>query len=410
MQNWGPQSQAGSDGHNGWQQSFDLPGSSAQYDQNQAWTHQGQPSYPHLNQQEHATPGFFDSTFQPDDFLSEGIRRHSPDGQSFQNGPSHAGVGQHYSQAGQDVIDPAFQQIHPELYNQQVKGSTGNSNPQTHHVHGHSSQPNGQPQGRFAQHEFQYSAPEDSAYSSTVSQYVQARLGPELSRPGSHTPAQQFDPVTNTFTQPHGYPRPAQQPQQHYQSSQAFGATNSPHETLYQPRPQFQYQTTSQAYPSTNLEQSRRSPYMPTTDSQLYSQPQQVAPTPSGKLTAPTINPQFIPPPTRTRSPTPQSHPAEPPAKRKRVTKTLIEPSPPIVAAPPDQPTGKQSEIIDTLAAPVPTEEESRVIVQFGKRTKAAQVKYPSIKGLPYLVYDGSIKLPSKFSRSVQNVLLLTRC
>lgn len=34
-------------------------------------------------------------------------------------------------------------------------------------------------------------------------------------------------------------------------------------------------------------------------------------------------------------------------------------------------------------------------MAQFAKRPKAAQAKYPSIKGMPHLAFDGSMKMPA---------------
>jgi hypothetical protein len=35
------------------------------------------------------------------------------------------------------------------------------------------------------------------------------------------------------------------------------------------------------------------------------------------------------------------------------------------------------------------------VIADFERRNKTAQAKYPSIKGLPHMVYEGSVRLPA---------------
>lgn len=86
------------------------------------------------------------------------------------------------------------------------------------------------------------------------------------------------------------------------------------------------------------------------------------------------------------------------PKKRKRTTKTTPESSTtPEISSPQGGYTegyGKQQEI-DGFAAPAPSPDEAQLLAQFSKRTKAAQAKYPSIKGIPHLVFDGSTKMPA---------------
>lgn len=88
------------------------------------------------------------------------------------------------------------------------------------------------------------------------------------------------------------------------------------------------------------------------------------------------------------------------PKKRKRATKSTPEPAVPEQPAYPiDLPVDilpRRSEDPEILSVPLPSAEEAQLIAQFAKRNKAAQNKYPSIKGLPFLVYDGTIKLPGK--------------
>lgn len=66
------------------------------------------------------------------------------------------------------------------------------------------------------------------------------------------------------------------------------------------------------------------------------------------------------------------------------------------VDSPVDMSVRKVDEI-DAVAPPTPSAEESQAIAQFNKRTKAAQAKQPSIKGLPYLLFDPSTKLPGLY-------------
>lgn len=58
--------------------------------------------------------------------------------------------------------------------------------------------------------------------------------------------------------------------------------------------------------------------------------------------------------------------------------------------------SAKTSDDVDALPVPVPTVEEAKLIANFKKRNKAAQAKYPSIRGLPHFLYEGTVKLPGK--------------
>jgi hypothetical protein len=103
----------------------------------------------------------------------------------------------------------------------------------------------------------------------------------------------------------------------------------------------------------------------------------------------------------------PQSAVTEPPAKKRKraLAKSTPEaqtPEPTVAHADSPLDTGaatntptKKIEEIDSLAAPTPSPEEAQLITQFNKRPKAAQAKQPPIKGLPFLVYDASTKLPA---------------
>lgn len=91
---------------------------------------------------------------------------------------------------------------------------------------------------------------------------------------------------------------------------------------------------------------------------------------------------------------------AESPAKRrKRATRSAsdvsaVEPLAPTVVDLTDS-AGKRADDTDALQAPVPSAEEARLIAESAKRGKAAQSKAPSAKALPFLAYDGSVRLPA---------------
>lgn len=86
--------------------------------------------------------------------------------------------------------------------------------------------------------------------------------------------------------------------------------------------------------------------------------------------------------------------------KRKRPLKDVSEPSAAESLATftefPLDVSAKMSDDVDALPVPVPTVEEAKLIANFKKRNKAAQAKYPSIRGLPHFLYEGTVKLPGK--------------
>ena len=105
--------------------------------------------------------------------------------------------------------------------------------------------------------------------------------------------------------------------------------------------------------------------------------------------------PQIVEPHSAVAQPAENTGPAK---KRQRVTKPatespLPEPIPPQVDSPFD-PAARKTDDVDELPVPEPTAEEIEKINRFNKRTKAAQQKFPPIKGLPHLIYESTIKLP----------------
>lgn len=100
-------------------------------------------------------------------------------------------------------------------------------------------------------------------------------------------------------------------------------------------------------------------------------------------------------------APTSKNNPAA--GKRKRPLKDVSEPpaaeSLVTFTENPLDVSAKKSDDVDALPVPVPTVEEAKLIANFKKRSKAAQAKYPSIRGLPHFLYEGTVKLPGKTLR-----------
>ncbi|KAL7933251.1 hypothetical protein V8C35DRAFT_62639 [Trichoderma chlorosporum] len=425
MQSWSGSGQNGAnDGHN-WQPGYTYPNQSNQFDPNQAWPQPAaeQASYSHLNQQDPSTANFFEASHQGNAFLAGGLHSAASSQAPFHAGHGALSLNQQYSQPSQDVLDPAFSNIHPDLYGHQSKVNLGGDG--IGHLGQVQNHPHAQSQG-FTQHEFQFAPQNEQLYDTAVPFNRQPQQVSQPVRQGSHTPVQQFDGLQGGFSQGHQFRQAPQtvpvQHQQHQQQQQQ-------QQTYHQGQPFSaavggqgdQYQlNNSMAYQQPNPQYSSQQGYVPQ-KTNTYTTPPQGTPmqqSPQPLQQPPTLAPNTGPAPgapygaasqqpihggiVNTTAATPSiTQPAvEVTAKkRKRMTKSAPEPIVPEQPVYPiDLPAeafarrGDESEI---LPVPVPTEEEAQLIAQFAKRTKAAQIKYPSIRGLPHLVYDGTIKIPA---------------
>ncbi|KAG5983944.1 hypothetical protein E4U55_006651 [Claviceps digitariae] len=427
MQSWPGSSQNGAGGQTSWTADFSYGGQDDQFDPSQAWP---QPvadqagSFSHIaNHQDGQPPNFFSASHQDDAFLGGGL--HHPQGgdAAFHGGHSSMALNQQFSQPGQDVIDPAFSDMHSDIYGQQPKGNLSLSQ-----SHPHQQQQHHGPVENYGQHEFSFSGQNEHAFHPTVAQYDPNQL---LSRAGnrqSQPSVQHFDSLQNSFQQEQHFSRQPQQsppvqqqrPYSHGQEfvqninsqSNHFGQDPNVHlafqqqqnqqehqehqqqnrqqpQQLHPPNPSLHLQTHShgqQALHNANYAQK------PVAFSQTGHQTQPPAFDPS--LTQPTAQAPFAGQP-------PTSAPAESPGpkKRKRPSKAVSEStaveSPGAMIDLPLDLSAKKFEDVDTLPVPVPSVEEARLIANFKKRNKAAQAKYPSIKGLPHLLYEGTLKLPA---------------
>lgn len=336
-------------------------------------------------------------------------------------------LNQQYSQAGQDVIDPAFNNIHPELYGHQGKvGLTDEL--------GHMAQVQGLPHAHsqpFSQHDFSFAQQNDQTYDSPAPAYTQPQLLAQSTRQGSHTPVQHFDNLHAGYPQGHRFARPPQQPpvqqqpqqqqqqQQPYNQNQQFTQPINGQTNQYQANNNLSYQQTGQAFTTQPGYAPPKSAYsqrpQSTTVQHRQPSPQSLPRISSIPATQPVSNSgaNTIPVQSDLQYGSSQrpleidndvSLPATPePAtkRRKQITKSNLdaiipEPSPQLVESSIDGFGKKVVEDVDSLPTPLPSAEEVTIITQFGKRNKAAQAKYPSIKGLSHLVYEGSIKLPGE--------------
>ncbi|RFU76517.1 hypothetical protein TARUN_5721 [Trichoderma arundinaceum] len=425
MQSWSGSGQNGAnDGHSSWQSGFTYTNQPNQFDPSQSWQQQGteQAPYSHLNPQDPSTSNFFEAPHQGNAYLAGGLHSATSSQPPFHAGHGALSLNQQYSQPGQDVLDPAFSNIHPDLYGHQQKvnlggDGIGHMGQVQNHPHAHS-------QG-FAQHEYPFAPQNEQLYDAPVSYNQQPQQVPQPGRQESHTPVQHFDPIHGGFPQGHRFgqppqPAPVQHQQQPYRPGQPFspaiGGQGDQYANLaYQQQPNPQYNA-QQGY-APQKANAYITPPQGTPVQQTTPQPLQQSPAPSSSHPTLAVNPNAaqsvqygvtqqpistsaVPPPVPSVIPQPIEVGAK---KRKRATKSAQEP---VVPAVPEQPAypidlpveafPKQGEDSEILSVPVPSEEEARLIAQFAKRNKAAQIKYPSIKGLPYLLYDGTIKIPEK--------------
>ncbi|KPM34585.1 hypothetical protein AK830_g11991 [Neonectria ditissima] len=431
MQSWSNTGQNGADEQSHqhqWQANYGFAGENGQFDPHQPWSQPmaDQAAYSHINPQDASTSNFFDSP-QGNSFLSGNLHGSPPSQSNFHAGHDSLALEQQFSQPNQDVMDPAFSDIHPDLYGQQGKMNLGDSmshmNQVQNHPHAHSQN-------------FQYSfAPQsEHSYESPIQQYAQPHVMPQQSRQQSHTPVQQFDGLQPPpFAHGHGYTRPAQpspvQNQQPYTQS-AFSPPVNGQTPQPQANPQHSYQQPHQQ-PLQRRQQQQQQGY-----SQPQSQPQYVAQKPlpyqqpAHNVASQSFQQPVLQQPasfTASSSPTPSANAqymisqqpvevdsssrpvsVEPPAKKRKRTAAKVtseahtpEPTVARLDSPMDYgnaggttPT-KRVEEVESLVAPSPSPEDAHLIAQFHKRTKAAQAKQPAIKGLAHLVYDASTKLPA---------------
>ncbi|KAH6986201.1 hypothetical protein BKA56DRAFT_480449 [Ilyonectria sp. MPI-CAGE-AT-0026] len=431
MQSWSNTGQSGADEQSHqhqWQPNYGFAGQNGQFDPHQPWSQPmaDQAAYSHINPHDASTSNFFDSPAPGNSFLS-GSLHGSPPGQSnFHAGHDSLALNQQFSQPTQDVLDPAFSDIHPDLYGQQDKMNLGDSL-------GHMNQVQNQVQSHSHTHSqnFQYSfAPQnEQSYESPIQQYAQPHVIPQQNRQQNHTPVQQFEGLqTPAFAHGHGYSRPPQHSpvpnqQQPYTQTSAFSppvngqttqAQANPQHTYQQPRQQTLQQ--QQGYP-----QPQAQAQFVTQKSVPYQQPaqnvanqsfhqvhQQSAPF-TASSSPPAASTQYIMghQPVDVESPASQPVVAEPPAKKRKRTAakvvsethtpepTVAHDSPMDYGSVPGTTSPRRVDEVDFLVAPTPSAEDAQLIAQFNRRTKALQAKQPSIKGLAHFVYDASTKLPA---------------
>ncbi|KAM0261859.1 hypothetical protein ACHAQJ_002062 [Trichoderma viride] len=424
MQSWPGSGQNGAnDGHNSWQPGFTYADQNNQFDPSQAWSQPGteQAPFSHLDAQDPSASNYFEAPHQGNAYLAGGLHSTASSQAPFHAGHGALSLNQQYSQPGQDVMDPAFSNIHPDLYGHQPKVNLGGDG--IGHMGQVQNHPHAHPQG-FAQHEFPF-APQNEQLYDAPGPYNQPQQVPQPARQGSHTPVQHFEGLHGGFPQAPRFgqsPQPTavqhqpQQQQQPYRQGQTYSPAIGGQADQYQLNNSLGYQqpnssqySSQQGYAPQKANAFTPPPQGTSVQQQLAQQPVQQQPA-AQSSTHPTMgaNPGVGPStqygathqPIPSANPTAISQMADGGAKkRKRATKSTPEPVAPEQPAYPIDFSAdmfpRRSEDPEILSVPVPSAEEAQLITQFAKRNKTAQNKYPSIKGLPYLVYDGTIKIPA---------------
>ncbi|KAF5569772.1 hypothetical protein FPHYL_1761 [Fusarium phyllophilum] len=435
MQSWSNNGQNGADEtQHQWHNNYAFAGQNGQFDPHQPWSQSvsEQAAYSQLNPQDASPSNFFDSD-QSHPFLSSTL--HGPQQDQASYHPSHdsLSMNQQYPQQSQDVMDTDFSGIHPDIYGQHGKMNLDNAMAGIGQLSSHPHSTN-----------FPYSmAPQnESSFEPSIQQFSQQHVMPQTNRQQSHTPVQQFDGISSAYTPGHNFSRPPQpspvQNQQQYNQA-AFsppvnGQTPQPRPTeqlnfqqshpqaRQPPQPQQQPPKPQQQMPKNQPQQQPPQPQFAPKQPVIYPQTSQPLPGQNfqqpihhqqpphyinNATSPPTANTQYILPQPGTNQDTGVLQPATnepPPKKRKRAAaaKTEVntptptpEPTTAYVDSPVGSPAVKKIDDLDGLSAPNPTPEEVQLINQFSKRTKAAQAKFPAIKGLPHLVHEGTIKLPA---------------
>ncbi|OAA39457.1 zinc finger protein [Metarhizium rileyi] len=417
MQSWPDPGQNGTGGQTSWQGAFPY-GQDGQFDANQTWQQSvadHAASFPHLgNTPDAHTQNFFNpSPHQGDAFLGGNLHPPQTGDPNFHGA---LGLSQEFSQAGQDVIDPAFSNLHPDLYSQQTKGNLSLSQEQAqNHGHGQS----------FQQHDFQFPAQHEQAFNPPVSQYSSEQLLSRTPSQHNHSSVQHFDGLQGGFQQEQAFSRHAQQSpsvlhQQPFSHAQGFVHNGQPSHFAPDPNPHITYQQ-QRAQPQSHVQQPLDPGSFAVQKLSSYSQPGQGSSTGhqahlagiDASMGQPVTSslPEAMPVPVRhTSSELLSSHVQPSPmvtadstqlTKRKRMSKTSIESPTPMAEVPSvmadlsGESSVKRAEDLDSLPIPEPSTEEARLMVDFGKRNKTAQAKYPTIRGLPHMVYEGTVKLPA---------------
>ncbi|OAR03091.1 hypothetical protein LLEC1_03150 [Akanthomyces lecanii] len=362
MQSWPNPGQGDGNGQDAWQSNFAYDDHGAAFDPDQSWAQHmtGQATeFSHLHQDPAA---FFDaSSTSANPYMQAQSLHGSPTNQpAF---PAHQ-----YAQQSQDAIDPAFHNVHPTLYAHGAKaGDSG------HPDHLDEEQ-------QFPQHNYPFSTQGDAPFRQQPQQFAQSHLQqPQVSRQ-----PEQFGAFAQN-QQAAVQPQRVITPQGAYRKDPGRSQPPSGQQTQFQTDPNLNYATQRQHFllqgDQLNTQQPPRQAYQDGLHT-FQGQPAVV------QQHAMQQTAQYVP---NAYQPVDSTGSA---IKRSRSTKASDSSSEGPQDSTPEA-SGKRLEDMDAYPAPVPSAEEQEQLSKFSKRSKSAQVRYPSINGLPHLVFDGSIKIPT---------------
>lgn len=398
MQSW-QQGHNGDDGNNSWQQNFNFAAQNGQFEQDQPWS------------QALADQNAFAGPIDPSDPAANFLPGAHPMLSGYQEGHGSFDLASQYP--GQEPIDPAFSSLPPDLYSRQNKLDLAEDSLQ--HINHFQSHPNAHPQGfpsndfaSFEQHP--QAAPQQQQpqhYNSAGPQYQQAPLLSQDGHQQGHAVPQQFSNIQPDFSQTpiQQTQTPPLQNQQPYTHGAAFTAPP-------QQNGQGTHYQAGSATPANYQQQA--SAYGQQAYATFHPALQQQADIHGQSALVPAPSHDGTPQPhqaTLLEKPVASPAPEGPAKKRQRITKPAASspiPEPVQSVNSPGEPIGKKVEELDSLVPPTPTPEDVQMLQKFQKRGKASQAKFPSIKGLPHLVCEETIKLPGAFPPTVMKQTQLT--
>ncbi|EQL03463.1 zinc finger protein [Ophiocordyceps sinensis CO18] len=453
MQPWPDQGQNGPDGHDSWHSSFMFSAQPGQFDPNQEQWHDqpmtGQAAT--FSQIGHDLP---DAAAQDYDFDSvhhgaagaflgdQHLANPQPGQGGFHGAAGHGSIPlnqhQHFSSANQDILDPSFTNIHPDLFGsqQQQRQHQGKVDLAGTGI-GQLGVGQGQNHGQvFAQHDYSFPPQGGQPFNPSpgpaqAPQFTPPPLMPRPS-PQSHTPLQQhFDGSNNLhtgFSQNQTFARPPQQnplhhhrqqqqqqskqqqPRPYSAADQQFApSTNGqpdhyqvgPHSHLTYPQfPEQAAQSHLQQYTQAAFGSSKPNTFQPPGPGSIGSIPideQARQPQAVGLQTSPAAGHAQS---ALIQQPSFEADEQSSTKKRKRSTRSVSEAASVESPAPvgPDQlladSAARRAEDVASLQAPVPSAGEASLLAESTKRSKLAQRRLPSAKALPHHAHCGTIKLP----------------
>ncbi|KAJ2971228.1 hypothetical protein NQ176_g7798 [Zarea fungicola] len=366
MQSWTNPGQNDGNGHDTWQSNFTYDDPGASFDPSQPWAQQvaGQPTEFSDLHQDHSS--FFDAASSPANTYipPQALHGNASNQPAFQT--------QQYGQQTQENIDPAFHNIHPSLYAHGAKGNAGANVSQIDHGQG------------FSQHAFGFSTQGNAAFRQQPQQF------PTQSHAQQQQPNRPPDQQYGAFAQnplATVQPQRVHNPQGGFHQNPSLGQAANGQPAQYQTDQHLNYTVPGRQFQiqpdQLNAQQLLNHGYQDGSHA-FQGHPAAL------QHNALQQNLQFMP------NAFPETLDAATAAKKGRRSTKSTEP---VSAASPADSTsemvGKRPEDMDAYTAPVPSAEEQEQIAKFSKRSKSAQAKYPSIAGLPHLVFDGSIKIPT---------------